>query len=138
MFLLLYMYPVPNPVPGPQQVLNKCLVNNAQCSFHLWFPLEASIYKRSRMNDCLNPRKATAISQQARREALQTQKECTTKTSSLPMSEPQLPTPNGSYSSKAKSIDIQDRKVLSKDQLSCFTTDSTLDYFLLCFLKDLV
>lgn len=62
----------PEPSPWPQEMLSKCLVNNDQCSFHLRFSLEASKCKKNFLNACLNPRKFTAISQQARRKARST------------------------------------------------------------------
>lgn len=65
----------PEPSPWPQEMISKCLVNNDQCSFHLWFSLEASKCKMNFLNGCLNARKFTAISQQARRKACSTQKE---------------------------------------------------------------
>lgn len=57
----------PKPSPWPQEMVSKCLVNNDQCSFHLWFSLEASKCKRSLLNSCLNLRKFIVLSQQGRR-----------------------------------------------------------------------
>lgn len=74
---IIYVSP-PEPSPWPQEMLSKCLVNNDQYSFHLWFSLEASKCKRSSLNSCLNLRKFTVLSQQGRRKALSTQKECPT------------------------------------------------------------